>query len=406
VQNSSVLQSGEMSIGPWNINIGARAAGAFLWNGSIDEVKIFDRALNKSDVSTMYQSYISSSGSILSTGIPICDNRWHYPVFTFHYDSNNNSRVEYYLDKDFIMGKNISRENMPISSGSNLILGSYGGQSGFFKGMLDEVLIYNSKLSAGDIKQLYFSPQLLRPYLNNVASYNGDNSRIIVNNFNSNSSAITIGFWFNTNDNSTVKRIVEHGWGSGGVFTTHITDTAKVGGAVLFSNGNSGFVSSTRNINKNEWYHFVMTYDGSFLREYINGALNDSIVYNLPLKKSINNIYISGNTGVTFNGSIDEFRIYNRALYGWEVAQLYQSQKNLLGLDVSSAPADKLCGNAILDAGEQCDSYAGIEDCIYYNSAGELVGDYKNEIGAGYYTSGIVGCDFQCRIDLSQCFAP
>ena len=65
VQNSSISKSGEMSLGNYNVNIGARANGYNPWNGSIDEVMILNRSLSASEI---YQLYQNQSARLVISG--------------------------------------------------------------------------------------------------------------------------------------------------------------------------------------------------------------------------------------------------------------------------------------------------------------------------------------------------
>lgn len=78
----------------------------------------------------------------------------------------------------------------------------------------------------------------------------------------------------------------------------------------------------------NAWTAFVATYDGLTKSLYINGSLNVSIPYTFPANWDTGFMGegIGGNfagQAETFDGVIDNIRIYNRALSSNEVAQLY-----------------------------------------------------------------------------------
>ncbi len=88
----------------------------------------------------------------------------------------------------------------------------------------------------------------------------------------------------------------------------------------------SGANANTGVINPGTWYFGVGTFDGSTLRVYLNGELQNSST----------NSDIGATTGVLrigqqksfagrwFNGLVDDVRVYNRALSGTEIQQLYQ----------------------------------------------------------------------------------
>ena len=74
-------------------------------------------------------------------------------------------------------------------------------------------------------------------------------------------------------------------------------------------------------IGLNVWTHLAVTFDGSTLRLYVNGAVVNSIAKSGSMATSSNPLRIGGNTiwGEYFAGLIDEVRIYNRALSAAEI---------------------------------------------------------------------------------------
>lgn len=82
------------------------------------------------------------------------------------------------------------------------------------------------------------------------------------------------------------------------------------------------------------WYHVVGTYDGSNVKIYVNGNLVDSKPASGKMKDFGSDIYIGrqGNRSDYYSttyhlpGSIDDVRIYNKALSAEEILNLYQSK--------------------------------------------------------------------------------
>ena len=75
----------------------------------------------------------------------------------------------------------------------------------------------------------------------------------------------------------------------------------------------------------NTWYRVAMTYDGSSLRLYVNGALDGSIAASGIIAPKPVPLRIGGaSTGPWFfNGRVDEVSLYNRALSASEVQSIY-----------------------------------------------------------------------------------
>lgn len=94
---------------------------------------------------------------------------------------------------------------------------------------------------------------------------------------------------------------------------------------------NSAWIWSTTtpgSLTLNQWTHLAVTYNGTQRNSYINGVLATT---DTSLTGSINTNSIGLNIGFDaccggryyFDGSMDDIRIYNRALSQQEIAQLY-----------------------------------------------------------------------------------
>jgi len=90
----------------------------------------------------------------------------------------------------------------------------------------------------------------------------------------------------------------------------------------------SGEKSSIADLPLNVWTHLAMTYDGSYIRLYINGELDSSYAQTGSIFTTTNWLAIGckptgpwggAGTYAYFNGIIDEVRIYNRALSQQEI---------------------------------------------------------------------------------------
>jgi len=77
------------------------------------------------------------------------------------------------------------------------------------------------------------------------------------------------------------------------------------------------------------WYHVSFSYDQQNILLYVNGAQDNSLPNTNAMDTTASVLRIGSKRGVTpdefFNGTLDEVRIYNRALGATEVAALYNS---------------------------------------------------------------------------------
>ncbi|MFO7969946.1 MAG: LamG domain-containing protein, partial [Candidatus Izemoplasmatales bacterium] len=107
-------------------------------------------------------------------------------------------------------------------------------------------------------------------------------------------------------------------------------DTPFVLRAYTFS-GITTITPSTESLIAGEWYHAVMTYNGSVIKLYINGVLNNTGTQ--AYTQSNKNITLGSddaNTGDDFyDGIIDEVGIWSRALTSDEVSDLYNGGDGL-----------------------------------------------------------------------------
>jgi hypothetical protein len=75
------------------------------------------------------------------------------------------------------------------------------------------------------------------------------------------------------------------------------------------------------NLALNTWTHLALTYDGATMRIYVNGLLVNSRSASGAVLTSSGALRIGGNGvwGEYFAGTIDEVRVYNRALTQAEI---------------------------------------------------------------------------------------
>ena len=79
-----------------------------------------------------------------------------------------------------------------------------------------------------------------------------------------------------------------------------------------------------------EWTHLCGTISEGYIKLYVNGILNETETYTGDLR-TISTITTIGNFDGSdfFNGSIDEVRIYNRALSADEIRNLYEQRDEI-----------------------------------------------------------------------------
>ncbi|MBP8626634.1 MAG: hypothetical protein KBI10_08075 [Syntrophorhabdales bacterium] len=103
-------------------------------------------------------------------------------------------------------------------------------------------------------------------------------------------------------------------------------DSPTNGISAIFS---SGAVYSGYTIPNNVWNHIAVAYDGNIARFYHNGSLVASKPFARGLTTDNGGLYIGASPNgapENFSGIIDDVRIYNKALSGEEVYNIYNSR--------------------------------------------------------------------------------
>ena len=95
--------------------------------------------------------------------------------------------------------------------------------------------------------------------------------------------------------------------------------------------GSANYVKTTSDIPTFQWVHYVGTFDGTDIKIYVNGILENTA--NSPGSVSSNTQplvlgrWYGNHAAYYLNGLIDEVRVYNRALSAAEIAAIYNATK-------------------------------------------------------------------------------
>jgi hypothetical protein len=183
-------------------------------------------------------------------------------------------------------------------------------------------------------------------YTFNVANWSwGQGGDIIYIPFNSkmNTTNISVSIWFNRNTDGTSNQGMniinrfQYGYSNPNGQTWGVVvdknsnfnlQTAVIQGAS--DNNQSSIGNVGPSIAINQWYHITFTFDGTTLKQYINGVLTDND------QKAGFTLNTAGNSGISigvsdqangrwspFGGKIDDFGLWDRALTQQEITALY-----------------------------------------------------------------------------------
>ena len=168
--------------------------------------------------------------------------------------------------------------------------------------------------------------------VSNAINFDGADDYVdISTNIDYSSGKTTVAAWIKSISFCPSKIIVNSKRGSilGGFhFTLDGDSCAEVLLWLDFSVGLTWAVDSITQLNSNQWYHIVGSYDAITMRIYINGQLTNTRLGSGPMLDGGPGSTRIGRDltgGASFDGLIDDVRIYNRALSADEIKRLYES---------------------------------------------------------------------------------
>lgn len=180
-----------------------------------------------------------------------------------------------------------------------------------------------------------------QPYL----TLSGNNYIDIAHNGSLQLTAFTISAWFKTNMNIPLgKNIFIVGKGELGSelpgtnlnYGMYLTPSERIEAGFETSDGTDYFVRSPRSYNNYQWHHAAVTYDGHVIRLYIDGVqVRNTFIPTAgpdttgeePLRIGAENLLAETAPRRTFNGLIDEVRVWDRELSDVEIAEGYAEDK-------------------------------------------------------------------------------
>ncbi len=322
-----------------------------------------------------------STGRVSSAKI-VSDGSWHYVVGTF--DSSVNT-LKIYVDG--VLDKSNTGATDEITTNSQpLLIGSRSGSVGF-PGVIDDVRIFYRVLSATEVQNLYTQSSAVigTSYENRltnglvgfwtmdgkdisgatVADKSGQGNNGTISGATPTMGKVGQGLKFDGVDDlvdtGSATSLDNLGPLTFSLWTNHKGYGESGLGYMLSKNGDfaSGFVFGNRVTNSNvefgvsysttdlfvqavdvltsshfnTWNHWVVTWDGTTESDnvhiYKNGVdvtTNRTDGVGSRQSDASNNLLIGNNAGMsrTFDGKLDEVRVYNRALSADEVKQLYR----------------------------------------------------------------------------------
>ena len=332
----------------------------------LDSTDIF-RVMNLSDGTIRFRtSTTNPSARDINSTSSVNNGNWNHILFT----------VEPNVSKLYINGTEEGSSTTgtavaPTTVSRNVTLGRHDGGDNYFNGSIDQVRIFNKALSAGEVTTLYNetacdalacggttntldilsdgscvaaypldgSPLDLSGNYNGVqtdvtypvgkfdlaGSFNGTSSYVELPSGIIPSNNFSFSLWFKTNDITTSQYIL----GFRNTLKTYILLNATSNGSIRAVAGQNLTVDSASVVSANTWYHLSVTQSStSGVTVYLNNSVvasNPSYTGDLVIVTGKNLIGANYGTslGGVFNGSIDQVRVFDKALSAGEVTTLY-----------------------------------------------------------------------------------
>ena len=314
---------------------------------------------------------ISSDTLQSKTGTPVSLGVWTHIVGVLDFQ---NSRILVYKNGSLLSSTGVSfgASTYTASSGATDSLGQVSGQQ-FYNGILDDVRVYNRALSATQVKQLYNlggskvntsqnlkttnglvglwsfdaadmagvtaydrsgsgnngtltnGPTKTIGKIGQGLDFNGTNQYVNANTSLSGGAPYTVSLW--VKNKATQNNTDPAFFSNQNAFTLILgmepaTSKLFFAGATFFTGTYASVISNTN------WQHFTYVLTGSVISLYINGVYITQSSFTSPAVTSIDIGDIMSSHGTyNYKGSIDDVRVYNRALSATEIKQLYLSGK-------------------------------------------------------------------------------
>ncbi len=300
--------------------------------------------------------------------------QWYHVAVTYDYSSTANDPV-FYIDG---VSVNVNETETPVGARSSdtadLCIGNQlSGFSQRLDGILDDMRIYNRELTSDEIAQIAGTRAGLVGYwefdeTSGSTAYDSSGNNIDASVFGGNwesggqidgaldfdgtddyvdttiaSNAIsdlTFCMWFQSDDAGSIgddevaQRFITQ-------MRTSTTSRLALGInnnrlAVYWHDGSSNVEQTGGpNLSVGQWYHAVVTYDGSDVRLYLDGSEKDSFSESSMSSSSTStNIQIGRERdGLRyFDGLLDDVRVYRRALTEVEIQAIYNQSEYCCGL--------------------------------------------------------------------------
>ncbi|MBT4165829.1 LamG domain-containing protein, partial [archaeon] len=348
--------SGDITSSTSGTYFGKLTSGINYFNGSIDEVMIFNTSLTAQQISDIYNNQSSrfktpGTQELKQFNITAGNNTVNVSTDSFQklFGSNLQLRLG---EWDISRGYNDTEDGTGYTLDDGLVgYWHFDNLSGFGENAM-HVYDFSGNGNNGTLRDGAFINS--SGFYENAADFNSDNNNVKINDYllnNSNQYAeYTLSAWINarTWGESGFGRIYDETYPGVNGISFFIRDTSDNVRAIHSGASDSAYESSANTLTLNTWHHVTAVYDGSRGWIYVDGVdeTDDSSI-DSPIAQ------IGANLGKTqlgirnqgndreFDGLIDEMMVYNRSLSADEIKELYiKGKANWDYTDYENATSD------------------------------------------------------------------
>jgi hypothetical protein len=273
-------------------------------------------------------NYVVAQGG----GDTITTGNWYFIAGVF-----NGSHALFYQDGTLLATSTASiTGGVDYTDVADMLIGKHQtGGLRFFNGSIDELVIYNRSLTASEVQALYEAGKAKfieytsvndeEGKFGDAVVFDGVDDYIEVPEFTIYNTGTLFDFWVKSTDTSGLVFRFDQSTPS---WEYYILELGSGGVRTRFYNGSNILYSDFAPVLDDQWHHVTFTWEPNGTKTTVGVYKDGGIVslrdYDVVLHTvNINHAYNRQVGTPGFNGSIDDVRIYNRALTPEEIYQHY-----------------------------------------------------------------------------------
>lgn len=259
--------------------------GTSFFNGSIDQVRLFNRTISTLEAATLYNETKNTTNTLQILGDTSC-------IATYTFDGSSADLSGNYSGTETDITYKYDGTPTAVDFG-------VGGKS-----------LYGARFNGSS------------SYIDLGASLLSSKSAFSVSTWVKFDNLNTQNFIFYNSESGSGTQLGFYDYGNGNIYFQPDASTSN----------NRGYISNSGLYTTDEWTHIVMVFDGSAtgnsnrLKAYIQGQ-SITLTYDgtIPSNSGAStcNSWIGGRISTKFSGDIDQVRIFNKAISAAEVSKLY-----------------------------------------------------------------------------------